>query len=466
MPRSQTLKPKYCLDKSSGLAFVRLSGKKKYLGTHGSQESLDKYDRLIGEWIARGRAPLPQIDDRQAGELLTVSTLINAWQKWARPRYGQPEIPDGTRPAGELGNYWDVLRELRRSYGPTAAAEFDPFKLETFRESLARDRQYKDTRTAEPIIRKGWSRKVIGRAISRLKSVFKWGASRKLIDVDVYQALCTLEAMPRGIARETEPIAPVPDADVKAILPYLSRHVSAMVQIQRSSGMRPGEVCAMRRCDLDKSAPVWVYRPPKHKTAHHGLKRQIYFGPKAQKILNQFPPRTLDPAEYIFCPAEAEQERNEQRREERKTPLPEKHTKPRRDVGAHGVCPPAKGAGPYDVHAYRRAIERACDEAFPPPGDLARGKMPARGRKTQALRWESDAEWRSRLGEKWTVAQGWIKSHRWHPNQLRHAAATEVRRQHGLDAAQVMLGHSSRRMTEVYAEPDDARAVQLAMEYG
>ena len=30
---------------------------------------------------------------------------------------------------------------------------------------------------------------------------------------------------------------------------------------------------------------------------------------------------------------------------------------------------------------------------------------------------------------------------RWHPNQLRHNCATEVRRQFGIDAARAVLGH-------------------------
>ena len=39
----------------------------------------------------------------------------------------------------------------------------------------------------------------------------------------------------------------------------------------------------------------------------------------------------------------------------------------------------------------------------------------------------------------------WQSDHRWSPNQLRHAAATEVRKQFGLEAAQIILGHSRGR---------------------
>ena len=35
----------------------------------------------------------------------------------------------------------------------------------------------------------------------------------------------------------------------------------------------------------------------------------------------------------------------------------------------------------------------------------------------------------------------------WHPNQLRHTRATEVRKQFGLEAAQVVLGHAKADVT-------------------
>lgn len=40
----------------------------------------------------------------------------------------------------------------------------------------------------------------------------------------------------------------------------------------------------------------------------------------------------------------------------------------------------------------------------------------------------------------------------WTPNQLRHLFATEVREQFGLEAAQVILGHSHADVTQIYAE--------------
>ena len=53
-----------------------------------------------------------------------------------------------------------------------------------------------------------------------------------------------------------------------------------------------------------------------------------------------------------------------------------------------------------------------------------------------------------------------------HPNQLRHLFATEVRKAHGLEAAQVLLGHSRADVTQVYAERNLTLAARVANEIG
>ena len=81
MPRPRTLKPKYCLDKSSLRAFVILDGAKTYLGRYGTQESRDSYDRVIGEWISKGR---PRHIPARAADGVTVTHVIAAF--WAHAK--------------------------------------------------------------------------------------------------------------------------------------------------------------------------------------------------------------------------------------------------------------------------------------------------------------------------------------------------------------------------------------------
>lgn len=49
----------------------------------------------------------------------------------------------------------------------------------------------------------------------------------------------------------------------------------------------------------------------------------------------------------------------------------------------------------------------------------------------------------------------------WHPHQLRHTKATQIRKQFGLDAARAVLGHRSPKVTEVYAEIDVNKAAEV-----
>lgn len=55
---------------------------------------------------------------------------------------------------------------------------------------------------------------------------------------------------------------------------------------------------------------------------------------------------------------------------------------------------------------------------------------------------------------------------RWSPNQLRHTAATLIRKEYGLDAAQVWLGHATADVTQIYAEVDERKAIEIAERMG
>ncbi|TWU27392.1 site-specific integrase [Bythopirellula polymerisocia] len=235
----------------------------------------------------------------------------------------------------------------------------------------------------------------------------------------------------RTEARETAPVLPVPDDIVEATLPHMPVVVGDMVRLQRLAGMRPNEVCILRPCDLDRNANVWVYRPESHKTEHHGRERLIFLGPKAQVVLLKYLAR--DSQAYCFRPAESEAKRRAQAHADRRTP-PTCGNHP----GSNRVAKPKRQAGArYSTDSYRRAIQRACDRAFPS----------AEGMKSEDL-----ANWQS--------------SHRWAPIQLRHSAATEIRKKFGLEAAQIVLGHSKADVTQIYAERDVTKGLQVAQLIG
>ena len=85
-----------------------------------------------------------------------------------------------------------------------------------------------------------------------------------------------------------------------AIRPYVSRQVWAMIELQRLTGMRPGEVVLMRTSDLDMGRDVWVYSPGRHKTEHHGKTREVFIGPRGQEVLRAW--LRAEREAYLFSP--------------------------------------------------------------------------------------------------------------------------------------------------------------------
>ena len=109
----------------------------------------------------------------------------------------------------------------------------------------------------------------------------------------------------------------------------------------------------------------------------------------------------------------------------------------------------------YTTDGYGKAITRACDFAFPPPDDLSRRPD------------ESIKRWRKRLtAEQNQELLAWRRAHRWHPHQLRHTRATEIRKEAGLDTARAVLGHTTLVVTEVYAEVDQQKARDIMRRIG
>ena len=137
-------------------------------------------------------------------------------------------------------------------------------------------------------------------------------------------------------------------------------------------------------------------------------------GPHAQEVLQ--PWLKSDLYGYLFSPREARAWYFAQRAETRKTPVPPSQRK--RQPKKNPKCVPGDC---YTTHSYDRAIERACERAGVP---------------------------------------GWA------PNRLRHSAATRIRAAYGIEAARIILGHSSAVTSEIYAEIDREKARDIMGKIG
>lgn len=268
----------------------------------------------------------------------------------------------------------------------------------------------------DSMIADGLARTTINGRINRVRHIFRWAVADQLVSGEVWHTLKALTGLQRGrsAARECAPVRPVSDAHVDAVLPLVSPQVASMIQLQRLAGMRPGEVVLMRARDLSFGEPVWEYRPATHKCAHLGLARVIGLGPRCQALLRPF--LTADPERYLFSPLEAEALRRRELRAARVTPLT-----PSQRARKAKLSPQRAPGTRYTTVTYARAVARGCVEA----------KVP-----------------------------------HWSPNRLRHSAATALRKEAGIEAARVILGHRSVDTTEIYAEADQERAREIMAKVG
>lgn len=364
--------------------------KTRTFSSHSAAERFAEDRTRERQLVREGLATARQVSEQCY--VITVAELCDRFMAHAKVYYRKP---DG-RPTSMIHNLEMAIAPLRKLQGSTAAADMGPQALKGVQGAM---------------VAQGWARRTVNQAVKLVRSVFRWGVEQESVPATVLEGLRALAPLRCGRcdARETEPVRPVPEAHVEAIRPHVARQVWALVEIQRLTGMRPGEAVIMRGCDLNAAGKVWTYRLAAHKTQHHGHERIVYVGPRAQAVLKPFLKRDL--GAYLFNPREAIAERAAAAPTHRRPGQPQAARRTDRVVGDH-----------FTVASYRRAVDRGCKAAGIPT---------------------------------------------WNPNRLRHNAGTFLRREYGIDLAQTILGHRiGSAITEVYAEANVAKAIQVVAQVG
>ncbi|MFQ5590270.1 MAG: tyrosine-type recombinase/integrase, partial [Phycisphaerae bacterium] len=299
---------------------------------------------------------------------------------------------DGTA-TSQVTNITCAMNLVIELYGDLRADDFGPRKLKVVRDAM---------------VAADWCTTTVQQRVGMIRRVWRWLASEELVPADVWHGLRALPPLQagRGEARATPPVAPVPEADIEAVVRRVPDVIAAMIKLQYYTGARPGEVCAMRAADLETGGAVWVYTPQTHKQTHLGRTRRILLGPKAQDIVRPYLAGRRTTA-YLFSPLEAKRQRLEKCRTHR--------------AGGHGTVAKGRLQDRYTTRAYGQYIKHVC---------LRHGIQP------------------------------------WSPNRLRHNAATRLRKEFGLDVAQAVLGHTKADVTQVYAEVDLRKAASAMAKIG
>ena len=140
----------------------------------------------------------------------------------------------------------------------------------------------------------------------------------------------------------------------------------------------------------------------------------IFLGEQAQNVL--WPFLKNDVEAYLFSPSEVRKAFDEKRKRERKSPMT-----PSQRRRTPKATPKRQPGERYTTASYGSAVRRACKVAGIPL---------------------------------------------WSPNRLRHNAATNIRREFGIEKVRTVLGHSSAVTSEIYAEMDFDSAREIMGKIG
>jgi integrase len=222
-----------------------------YLGKHGTPESYARYFALLAEYNANGQKA-PEAPKRMVDEAIRIKDLTADYRHRVLPSYESNY--------GQHNRFKNLLLLLEERHGSEPVDEFGPRKLEVLRDHFAKEgcsRSYCNTKAALVVV------------------IFQHGVSRELVGPERLVALRSLPPLRKGQGREAVKREKVTAETIKATLPKLSTTVQAMVRLQLATAMRPSELFRMTPAMIDRSGPVWMYRPTDHKTAHRGKAKAV-----------------------------------------------------------------------------------------------------------------------------------------------------------------------------------------------
>lgn len=251
---------------------------------------------------------LPRVRGEEAPGC-TVREAVNAYLRAARVYYARSR---------EAGNHAWALRGIVERWGALPLGALSCAELLDERDAM---------------VARGLSRRAINHVVGAWRLWGRWCQDNRLCGVATMRELTAVQSLKQGRSEAREPVKvrAVPHWRVRRVAAFLSPTVARMVRLQECSGMRPGEVCAMRWEEIERGEPCWIYRPAWHKEAWRGMPRAVALGPGARRVLASCGARASGP---VFSPRE--------------------------DAGDGGARRPGET---WTREAYTRAVARGCERA-------------------------------------------------------------------------------------------------------
>ena len=209
--------PKYRLHRPSGRAVVTINGMDQYLGRHGTPESRAEYDRVISEWLARGRRP-----PADETKVILLKEVIAGYFENCKRKLPQVEV-DKVR---------DALKVVRTTYGERPAAEFNAVAFDVVRSKL---------------VASGLCITTVRNRIFTVKKMLAWGIVREMVPDRVLNVIKAFEKeeplrVGRAGVKPPKEVRPAPEEHIRAVLPHVPPTVAAMLMVQFYSAAARGSL--------------------------------------------------------------------------------------------------------------------------------------------------------------------------------------------------------------------------------
>ena len=321
--------PQLKLHKASGRGRAILNGQHHYTkAPFGTAECYEEYLDLLARWRANGREPLRPVQTPvELEQPQTVQQLSDAYE---RHLDAVQAYRKGGRETSQRGLVRIALKEFVSDFGVMPLRRLRAAEVVRHRDSL---------RAVAGLTVAGVNRKV-----GLIKQMIFWGVERGYVPEIGAASIITMRRL-KTPRRARRPAAD--ESHLDAALQHLAPTLATMVRLQRLTGMRPGEVCAMRWKDIDKDPGgeigrrgLWSYRVDEAKSDSFHETRYL-LNKAARALLSEF---VKPPTAFIFSPRDT--------------------VRQRWPGGAPDLL--AAAGDRYTTPSYRQALERACRAAKVP----------------------------------------------------------------------------------------------------